>query len=163
MESPSDREDIIARYLEGPVLLENILNGLKESDLDTAPKKGGWTVRQIVHHIVDGDDLWKICIKQAIGNDQSEFSLNWYRALSQDTWADRWAYSQRPVDVSLALLRAIRDHVVELLEHVPEGWNKSVDFREPNGVTEKLPVGFIIQMQANHVMHHLKQIETVLK
>jgi uncharacterized damage-inducible protein DinB len=162
MKSPANKDSVIARYIEGPTLLERALTGLKEADLDTAPAKGGWTIRQIVHHIVDGDDLWKICIKQALGNDQSEFSLDWYRALPQDTWADRWAYAQRPIEVSLALLKATRDHVIQLIEYVPDGWNRAVGFREPNGKIEIVPVGFVIEMQANHVVHHVKQIETIL-
>jgi uncharacterized damage-inducible protein DinB len=163
MKPPANKDSVIARYIEGPTLLERTLRDLKEVDLDTAPSKGGWTIRQIVHHIVDGDDIWKTGIKQALGNDRSEFSLDWYRALPQDTWADRWAYDQRPIEVSLALLKAIRDHVVQLLEHVPDGWNRAVGFREPNGKIEIVPVGFVIEMQANHVMHHLQQIATILR
>ena len=163
MKPPSDKDSVITRYIEGPTLLERSLTGLKEADLNKAPSKGGWTVRQIVHHIVDGDDIWKSGIKQALGNDQSEFSLEWYRALSQETWADRWAYDQRPIEVSLALLKAIRDHVIQLLEHVPDGWNRAVGFREPNGEIKIVPVGFVIEMQANHIVHHVKQIETILR
>jgi len=162
MKSPTNKDSVIARYIEGPKLLERALAGLREVDLDTIPSKGGWTIRQIVHHLVDGDDIWKMGIKQALGNDQSEFSLDWYRALPQDTWADRWAYAQRSVEVSLAMLKAIRDHVIQLLEHVPDGWNRTVRFREPNGEIEIVPVGFIIEMQADHVVHHVKQIETIL-
>jgi uncharacterized damage-inducible protein DinB len=163
MKSPANKDSVIAQYIEGPTLLEGAITGLKEANLDTAPPKGGWTIRQIVHHIVDGDDLWKICIKQALGNDQSEFSLDWYRALTQDAWADRWAYAQRSVDVSLALLKANRNHVMQLLEHVPDGWNRTVRFREPNDEIEIVPVGFVIEMQANHVVHHVKQIEAILR
>jgi uncharacterized damage-inducible protein DinB len=162
MKPPADKESIIARYIEGPALLRRVLSDLKESDFDTSPTKGGWSIRQIVHHLADGDDLWKICIKQALGNEQSEFSLDWYRALTQDTWADRWAYTQRSVDVSLSLLEATRKHIVQLLEHVPDGWNKSVGFREPNGEIVRVSVGFIIEMQAKHVVHHLKQVEAIL-
>ena len=163
MKSPADKDSVIARYIEGPILLERALTGLKDAELDTAPTKGGWTIRQIVHHIVDGDDIWKTCIKQALGNEQTEFSLDWYRSLPQDTWADRWAYAQRSVDVSLDLLRAIRGHVVQILEHVPDGWNRTVGFREPNDEIERVPVGFVIEMQANHVVHHVQQIEAILR
>ena len=163
MKSPADKDSVIARYKEGPALLERTLAGLKDADLDTAPTEGGWTIRQIVHHIVDGDDLWKSCIKMALGNEQAEFSLDWYRALSQETWANRWAYAQRSIEESLALFKATRNHVVQLLENVPDGWDKSVGFREPNGEIVRVPVGFIIEMQADHVVHHVKQIETVLK
>lgn len=162
MKPTADKDSVIARYMEGPALLKRTLADLDEADLDTAPAKGGWTIRQIVHHIVDGDDLWKTCIKQALGNEQAEFSLDWYRALTQDTWTDRWAYKQRSVDVSLSLLQANRNHIFQLLEHVPDGWNKSVGFREPNGEIVRVSVGFIIEMQADHVVHHVKQIETIL-
>jgi len=162
MKPPVNKDSVIARYMEGPNLLEKALAGLKEADLDTTPTKGGWTIRQIVHHIVDGDDLWKTCIKQALGNNQTEFSLDWYRTLTQDTWADRWAYAQRSVEVSLALLKANRDHVRQLLEHVPDGWNRTVEFRKPNDEIEIVPVGFVIEMQANHVVHHVQQIEKIL-
>ena len=162
MKSPANKDSVIARYIEGPKLLVRALAGLTEADLDTAPAKGGWSIRQIVHHLADGDDLWKMGIKQALGNDQSEFSLDWYRALPQDTWADRWAYAQRPIEVSLALLKATRDHVVQLIEYVPDGWHQSVKFREPDGKVEIVPVGFIIEMQADHIVHHVKQIEAIL-
>jgi uncharacterized damage-inducible protein DinB len=163
MKSPINRDSVISQYIEGPAILERALTGLKESDLDSALAEGKWTIRQIVHHIVDGDDIWKTCIKQAIGNDQSEFSLDWYRALSQNTWADHWAYDQRPIEVSLTLLKAIRDHVVQLIEHAPDSWNRAVRFHEPNGEIEVVPVGFIIEMQADHVAHHVKQIEAILR
>jgi len=161
MKSPVDKDSVIARYIQGPKLLESALAGLSDADLDAIPLKGGWTIRQIVHHVVDGDDIWKMGIKQALGNDQSEFSLDWYRALSQDTWADHWAYAERPVDVSLTMLKAIRDHVVQLIEQVPDAWNKSVGLREPNGEIEMVPVGFVVQMQADHVEHHVKRILSI--
>ncbi len=161
IKSPADKDAVIARYIEGPILLEKALTGLKEAELDTVPAKGGWTIRQIVHHIVDGDDLWKIGIKQALGNEQSQFSLDWYHALPQNAWAEHWAYARRSVDVSLALLRAIRDHVIQLIEHVPDGWNRAVGFSKPNDEIDMVPVGFVIEMQANHVVHHLKQIEII--
>ena len=162
MRAPDDQDSVLARYMEGPALLERALAGIQGTDLDAPPSQGGWTIRQIVHHLVDGDDIWKICIKQALGNEQTEFSLDWYRTLPQDTWADRWAYSQRSIEVSLSLFQAIRNHVVQLLEHVPDAWNKSVGFREPDGKIERVPVGFIIEIQADHVVHHIKQIQTIL-
>jgi uncharacterized damage-inducible protein DinB len=144
--------------MEGPALLGRALDGLQDADLDTPPSQGGWTIRQIVHHIVDGDDLWKTCIKVALGNEQAEFTLEWYWALAQEVWADRWAYAHRSLDVSLALLKANRSHVLQLLEQVPDGWYRSVGFRKSNGETERLPVGAVVEMQADHVVHHVNRI-----
>ena len=161
MKLPEDKDSVIALYREGPDLLEKALADISEVDLDKSPKKGGWTIRQIVHHLADGDDIWKAGIKQALGNDKSEFSLDWYRMLSQDIWSERWGNAKRPVEESLALFKAIRAYVVQLIEHIPDGWNRTVGFREPNGEIKIVSVGFIIEMQANHVLHHIQQIESI--
>jgi len=158
MNAPNDRDSVLARFKEGPALLERTLAGLHDADLDTPPSRGGWTIRQIVHHIVDGDDLWKACIKAALGNEQGEFTLEWYWALPQEVWATRWSYAHRSLDVSLALLKATRDHVLQLLAQVPDGWCRSVGLRKPNGETERMPVGAVVEMQADHLVHHVNRI-----
>ena len=72
------------------------------------------------------------------------------------------AYANRSLDVSLALLRAIRNHIKQLLEQVPDGWHRSVGFRRPDEEIERLPVGAIVEMQADHVEHHVKKIRAIL-
>ena len=162
MKAPKEKDKILARFKAGPDLLKGTIAGLKDKDLDKASAKGGWSIRQIVHHLADGDDIWKIAIKQALANDKSEFSLEWYRAMPQIAWADRWEYAKRSVDVSLEFLKASRKQLLQLLEYVPDGWNKSVRFIEANAKTEIITVGFIIKMQADHIEHHVKQIKSIL-
>jgi uncharacterized damage-inducible protein DinB len=163
MNVPEDRDAALSRYREGPILLEQAVMGLRDADLDAKPSGGGWSIRQIVHHIVDGDDIWRLCIKMAMGNERAEFSLGWYGLQTQDTWADRWAYSQRSIGTSLSLLRASREHVLQLLASVPEAWNRAVVVRTQKGEIEQIPVGFVIQMQADHLMHHLERIRAILR
>jgi uncharacterized damage-inducible protein DinB len=162
--NPADSQtSIIARYVDGPALLEQALAGLHEADLDAPPVQGGWTIRQIVHHIVDGDDLWKACIKAALGNEQGEFTLEWYWVVPQDTWAERWAYDRRAIDVSLALFKAIRAHVTQLLAQVPGSWSRSITVRKPRGETSRLTVGAVVDMQAGHAQHHVERILAIRK
>lgn len=138
--------------------LERAIADLQDADLDASPPQGGWTIREIVHHIVDGDDIWKACIKMALGNEQAEFALAWYWALPQDVWPDRWAYKARSLEVSMALLRANRNHILQLLEHLPDGWRRSVGFRKHSGEIEQVPVGFVVEMQADHLLRHVDRI-----
>lgn len=161
MNAADHQAAIVARYGEGPAQLEQALAGLQDADLDAPPAQGGWTIRQIVHHIVDGDDLWKLGIKAALGNEQGEFTLAWYWVLPQDTWADRWAYAGRPIEVSLALLKATRAHVTELLAHVPDAWSRSISVRRPSGETTRLTVGAVVEMQTEHLQHHLRRILSI--
>ncbi len=163
MNAPEDPEREIARYREGPDLLEQTVKSLRDSQLDARPAGGGWSIREIVHHIADGDDIWKMGIKMAIGNEQAEFDLGWYSCLPQTTWGDRWAYGRRSIGVSLSMLRASREHVLQLLASVPEAWNRSVVVRTGKGEIEKVPVGFVIRMQADHVVHHLERIQAIIQ
>ena len=163
MNLPEDRDCILSRFREGPILLEQTVSSLRESELDFKPSTGGWSIRQIVHHITDGDDIWKLGIKMAIGNEQAEFSLGWYSSQTQDTWADRWAYNRRSIGVSLSLLKAIREHLLQLLASVPEAWDRVVVVRTQQEKIERVPVGFVIQMQADHLFHHLERIRAIVR
>ncbi|MCC7018000.1 MAG: DinB family protein [Rhodospirillales bacterium] len=163
MDAPEDRDAAVSRYREGPMLLEQAVTGLSDTALDAKPSGGGWSIRQIVHHVADGDYIWTLGIKMAIGNEEAEFDLKWYGSLTQDTWADRWAYSQRSIAESLALLKATRDHVLQLLESVPEAWKRAVVVRTSKGEIERVPVGFVIQMQADHVLLHIKRINAIVQ
>jgi uncharacterized damage-inducible protein DinB len=160
MDLAADQRSLLSRYLRGPAVLEEAVADLRDVDLDAPPSRGGWTIRQIVHHVVDGDDLWKIGIKAALGNEEGEFSFEWYWQLPQDTWADRWGYAHRPLDASLALFRATRAHIAELLEQVPDGWSRSVSVRTPQG-TERVSVRAVIEMQADHLAHHVERIAAI--
>jgi hypothetical protein len=163
MDAPKDQAATISRFGEGPFQLEAVVIGLKPDVLDFIPSKGGWTIRQIVHHVVDGDDIWKLGIKMAMGSENAEFSLGWYGAMSQETWGDRWAYGSRSIETSLSLLKASREHILQLLESVPDVWNRTVLFRTQGGQMERVPVGFVIQMQTDHVFHHLQRIREILQ
>jgi hypothetical protein len=163
MKPPENRNEILELFKRGPSILENALAGLSDTELDYVPSNGGWSIRQIVHHLVDGDDLWKMYIKIALGNEQAEFTLKWYLALPQTEWANRWSYDKRSIDESLTLFKAIRAHILQLLEHAPDGWTKSAQFRDSNGEIEVVPVGFVIQMHTDHVVHHVKKILEIRK
>ena len=85
---------VLERYATGPAHLEQAIEGLTEDSLNTPVRQGGWTVREVAHHIVDGDDIWKRCIKMAIGNKDGAFDLTWYWAFPQEEWAKAWRYAE---------------------------------------------------------------------
>ena len=158
LKAQGDKAMVLSMYADGPCKLENALKGLSESDLNKAPSQGGWSIREIVHHMADGDDIWKFCIKMALGNEQAEFHLEWYQALPQTSWASNWAYAHRSINTSLNLLKATRAHILDLLAQKPDGWERSVELRNPDGQIIRVSIGFIVEMQANHVVHHIKRI-----
>jgi hypothetical protein len=154
-------ETILKQYAEGPALLESALSGLSETDLDLTLSTDSWSIRQIVHHIVDGDDIWKICIKTALGNNNAVFSLQWYTEKPQREWSESWAYASRSLEPSLALYRANRRHIVDLLEHVPDACEKSIRFQRPGKEDLRITVFDVVELHVRHLSEHIESIQTI--
>src|SRR5262249_51361819 len=106
-------DQALALYLQGPAALDAALAGLDPADLDRAPQPGAWTIRQIVHHIVDGDNLWTLPIRVALGSPGAVYNSEWYSP--DNAWAETLNYAGRPIEAALALFRANRPATAELL------------------------------------------------
>jgi len=157
-----DNQNItIAQYAGGPVQLNIVLKGLTDSDLDLALTTDTWTIRQIVHHIVDGDDMWKTCIKAALGNTAGLFSLQWYWDRSQTDWAANWKYADRPIQPSLELFCANRQHMTELIQQTSNAWELSIRIKHPQREEEPITIGFVLEMQISHMLEHIGEIQAI--
>jgi len=156
-----NQSDVLASYAAGPDRLEAAIAGLSAADLDLALGSDSWSIRHIVHHIADGDDIWKEFVKRAVGNPAGEFTLAWYWHIPQDEWAGRWAYRERAIQPSLALFRASRAHVVQLLTHRPEAWSNNLLIRWPDGEEVQTSVEWVVAMQARHIDGHLDDIRRI--
>lgn len=156
-------DEILAQYANGPTLLDSALAGLTDPDLDLAPNVDSWSIRQIVHHVVDGDDIWKTCIKIALGNSEALFSLQWYTAKPQMEWSESWAYARRDLESSLALFRANRGHIVDLLEHIPGACEKSALLQRPGKEDIRITIFDVIELHVRHLADHIKDIRAILQ
>lgn len=154
-------EAILKQYADGPSLLDSALKGLSETDLDLSLSSASWSIRQIVHHIVDGDDIWKTCIKTALGNSEALFSLQWYTVKTQMEWSENWAYARRGLESSLALYRANRIHIVDLLEHIPGAYEKSVRFERPGREEIRITVFDVVELHVDHLTEHIETIKAI--
>jgi uncharacterized damage-inducible protein DinB len=160
-EQTRDPDAVIARYADGPAQLEAAIAGLTEEELDLARSADTWTIRQIVHHVVDGDDIWKIATKAALGNSSGTFSLQWYWDRPQDEWVESWDYAGRDLEPSLALFRANRRHILQLLRQIPDAWERRLSIQSPEGQEVQITVGYIVEMQAGHVLGHIDDIRAI--
>ena len=159
----TDTQTILRQYADGPSLLDSALAGLYETDLNLALSADSWTIRQIVHHIADGDDLWKTCIKIALGNSDALFSLQWLTTRTQMEWSESWAYSRRGIESSLALYRANRNHIVDLLEHNPGACERSIRFERPGKEEIRITVFDVVELHVNHLAEHIESIQAIRK
>lgn len=160
MDAPlSNHDQIIAAYGQCPDQLEAALDGLSESHHDLSEHAGSWTIREIVHHLADGDDLWKSFIKQALGKTDDDLFVNWYWDVPQDEWVKSWQYQTRSIAPSLALFRANRAHIVQLLRHAPGAMSKRLRVRWPTEMGEQaMSVASVLGGQTHHVHEHIAEI-----
>src|SRR5208337_4671980 len=93
-----------------PERLRTAVAGLKDSQLDTPYRDGGWTVRQVVHHIVDSHAQAYIRCKTALTEDWPTVKV-----YDEAAWA-KLPDSRLPIDGSLKLIEALHGRWVALLE-----------------------------------------------
>jgi hypothetical protein len=153
---------VLSDYLAAPDCLARLVAGLDDVTLGRSLTPDTWTIRQLVHHIVDGDTIWSIGIKAALGNPDGVFTLQWYWDVPQTTWAEKWRYADREVQPALDLFRANRHYLAQLLAAVPEAWDLAITIRWAGHEDERASVAEIIESQARHALGHIKEIETIL-
>jgi hypothetical protein len=160
-EQNGDWDVMVQSYAAGPQRLEEALNGIGDAQLNLALSDDSWSMRQIVHHLADGDDIWKTVVKAALGNGKATYHLSWYWERLQDEWVQSWRYAQRAIAPSLALFRANRRHVCQLLEHIPSAAERRIFMLLPNGEKRRTSVRYIVEMQTEHLDGHIGDIQAI--
>ena len=161
MSEQSSVEELLASYAAGPDLLAVALEGLSGSEFDEMARAAGeWTIRQIVHHIADADDLWKMCIKAALGDSGCRFDASWY--VVRNGWAETLDYARQPDGPALDLFAANRSHVVQMIQLLPDAWDRHILFTLDGVASDKLlTVGEIIAFQVEHTQQHIDDIQGI--
>ena len=163
MEFQTDQEArIIDCYANCALLLQRAVQELKEDELDLAENDESWTIREYIHHMVDGDDIWKVFIKRALGNSQGAFLLDWYWQMSQMDWGREWHYAQREIEPSVALFSASRAHVAQLLHSTNGALDKHLVMGLPDGNEQLVSIREIVEMQTSHIEGHIADIHRIL-
>jgi hypothetical protein len=157
----SPKHDVLLKkYLQLPDRLEAAIAGLNESDFDL--RSTGWSIRQYVHHTVEGELLWQINLRAAAGCDGIAFPMNWYLTQEQDIWAERWGYDRRPVEQALALFRGSTCNLVSFLRCLPEAWEHSGRITWRGDRQETIySVRDIVLMHIGHMDQHTTDIRAI--
>ena len=151
---------LLKKYLQLPDRLEAAIAGLHETDFDM--RGAGWSIRQYVHHTVEGELLWEINLRAAAGYDGIAFPMTWYFVQEQDAWADCWGYDRRLVEPALALFRGSTSNLVDFLRCLPEAWERSgrITWRGEEKETV-YSVRDIVLMHIGHMDQHEADIRAI--
>ncbi|MDP9051391.1 MAG: putative metal-dependent hydrolase [Acidobacteriota bacterium] len=147
--TPHERMVAIAALAKMPGKLSEAVNGLNRSQLDTPYREGGWTVRQLVHHIADSHMNAFVRVRLALTQD-------WPTIVPYDEKA--WAMlrdSAAPVNWSVGLIENLHARWVMLLESLnEEQWQRGFKHPERGDST----VEFTTLLYAWHSLHHVAHI-----
>jgi len=133
-----------------PRRLADAVKGLIDGQLDTPYRTGGWTVRQVVHHVADSHMNAFVRIKLALTEDRPTVA-----AYDEKKFAGL-PDAQLPVDVSLELLRSLHARWVAIYRAMPDAaWQRT--FTHPE-YPEPLTLDWQVQMYAWHSLHHVAHI-----
>lgn len=98
---PALRDAAIADIAALPSQLRAAVSGLTDAQLDTPYREGGWTVRQVVHHVADSHINGFIRVKLALTEHNPTI-----KPYDEKLWAEL-ADTRLPIDLSLSLIDAL--------------------------------------------------------
>src|SRR5690606_5424747 len=100
---------------EQPVELLEVLTGLSEEQLNTPYREGGWTVRQVAHHITDASMNSFMRIKLALTEDNPTI-----KPYEEDRWGAQADAKETPVEAACALLEGLHSRWATLLRSLSD-------------------------------------------
>jgi uncharacterized damage-inducible protein DinB len=133
-----------------PEELSAAVEGLSEQQLDTPYREGGWTPRQVVHHLADAHMNGFVRFKLALTED-----LPAIKTYEEPLWAETADGREAPVDLSLRLLAALHQRWMILLESLSEPQFGRAFSHPERGV---MTIDKAIQLYAWHGLHHTAHI-----
>jgi len=149
------REAMIGDIAHAPAALRAAVQGLSQQQLDTPYRDGGWTVRQVVHHVPDSHLNAYVRFKLALTEDAPSI-----KTYDEARWAELGDTPSTPIEVSLTLLESLHARWIRLLNSLkPEDWKRT--FHHPElGV---VPLERSLAIYSWHSKHHVAHVTDLRK
>ena len=150
--TPAQRAAWCDEIAAAPGRLEAALAGLDEPQLDTPYREGGWTVRQVAHHLPDSHANAYVRFRLGLTEDGARIM-----PYDEARWAELADAKSAPVDVSVRLLEALHERWVALIRSTaPADFARSLVHPEH---ADGLTLDKLVALYAWHGRHHVGQIE----
>jgi len=151
----SEREPLIEIIEACPAQLRNAVAGLTPAQLGTPYREGGWTVRQVIHHVPDSHMNAYVRFKLALTENEPTI-----KPYDEAAWARLHDTAETPPEVSLALLENLHKRWVVLMRGISEaGWKRQ--FVHPE--LGKTVLETYLALYAWHGRHHVAHVTELRK
>jgi len=155
--TPDERVGAVATLAELPEQLRNAVDGLNFAQLSTPYRLGGWTLRQVVHHLADSHMNAYIRVRFALTEDWPMV-----KPYDEAAWAMLHDAATAPVEWSLELVESLHARWVMLLQSLDESqWQRGYNHPEDGPVTVEMAALTYAWHSRHHVAHitHLRAKE----
>jgi hypothetical protein len=149
MSTTDQRTAKIAQIAACPPVLRKAVEGLSDSQLDTPYREGGWTVRQVVHHVADSHANAVARFRWVVAEDNTTI-----KTYDQDVWAT-FEDSRLPLEPSLKIIDGLHERWAVFLRSLPdEAWSRKAFHPERGEIT----LDDLLDIYAEHGANHARQI-----
>ena len=149
--TPERRALLVAEIAEAPTRLRDAVAGLTPEQLDTPYRPGGWTVRQLVHHVADSHLNAYARLKLALTEDAPTI-----KPYDEARWAELPDVAAVPIETSLRLLVALHERWVAVLEALEPGqWARALHHPEH---ARPMTLDTLLALYAWHGRHHVAHV-----
>jgi hypothetical protein len=129
--------------------VRDALAGATDAELDAVPADGGWSARQVVHHLADAETMAATRLRRLLAEDSPVI-----QAYPEEVFARRLRYD-RPIATSMAVIEAVRGASAELLELLDDAdWQRAGTHTEDGAYS----VATWLATYVAHAEDHARQI-----
>jgi hypothetical protein len=139
-----------------PQKMRDAVTDLNDAQLDTPYRDGGWTIRQVVHHVPDSHMNAYIRFKLALTEDNPVI-----KPYMEDRWAELPDSKSAPIAASLNMLESIHVRWMYVVEHMSSADFKRTFHNPESKVTRTLEV--VLSLYDWHAKHHLSHVTELRK
>lgn len=155
MIAPADIARAVDVIAACPLELRAAVRGLDEKQLETPYRDGGWTVRQVVHHLPDSHMNAYIRTKLGVTEDHPRI-----KPYDEALWSELDDNRHAPVELSLTLMDVLHDRWIRFLRSLPDDAFNRTLYHPENG---DMSVGKVVLHYAWHGRHHVAHITSLRK
>jgi len=132
-----------------PAQLRKAVHGLTDAQLDTPYRPGGWTVRQLTHHVADSH--MNAFVRFRLGFTEDNPTIKPY---DEKAWSEL-PDMRLPVEVSLQLLDSLHERMAQMLRSVPATSFQRTIHHPENG---PMTLDAMVSLYAWHGQHHTAHV-----